>query len=88
MSSRSNTAAASRILGVLSFWLGVMIFGIGLMGAYRLFGSAVAGYAELFVGAAGFAFVGVLGAFGYLIAEYILPRVAKEHAWRLYLLRR
>ena len=86
MSSRSNTAAASRILGVLSFWLGVMIFGIGLMGAYRLFGSAVAGYAELFVGAAGFAFVGVLGAFGYLIAEYILPRVAKEHAWRLYLL--
>ena len=86
MSSRSNTIAANRILGALSFWLGVMLFGIGLLSAYYLFGPGAGEYDGLFMVAAGFAIVGGLGAFGYLIAEYICPRVTKEHAWRLYVL--
>ena len=85
MSSRSNASATSRISGALSFWLGVIIFGIGLLSVYYLFGPGAGDYAGLTMGALGFALAGALGAFGYLIAEYILPRVAKEHAWRLYL---
>ncbi|MBC8874964.1 MAG: hypothetical protein H8E44_36545 [Planctomycetes bacterium] len=85
MASRSNAVAASRILSALSFWLGVMIFGIGLLSVYYLFGPGAGDYAGLTLSALGCALVGALGAFGYLITEYILPRVAKEHAWRLYL---
>lgn len=86
MSSPSNATAASRIVGALSFWLGMMVFGVGLLSVCYLFGPGADAYDGLFVSAIGFAIVGGMGALGYLIAEYICPRVTKEHAGRLYVL--
>jgi hypothetical protein len=90
MTNRSNDNVASRLLGAISFWLGVTVVGIGF-GAFIGFVSPTGDGYERGISAlvlvAGFISVygGGLGAVGFLIAEIILPRISAVHAGRLYL---